>query len=105
MKKIILLIILVFGFSLNSCQDYTLIKEEFREFEVIHIDPPKRFHVTLKDLSTGNTYIEYISKRCSNYRVNKIGDKHKLVVRIYEGKNDKVRYTRIVSDTYSIFCP
>lgn len=41
---------------------------ENHEFTVIDVDPPKRFHITIQDNTTGVIYRHlYVSKRCPFY--------------------------------------
>lgn len=74
MKK--LLLVLGIALFLTGCigEDYVVVKKRIKQYEVVGIDPPKRFFVDLRDIETGHVYKhERVSKRCSNWRKLRLG--------------------------------
>lgn len=90
----------------SSCDDcYYLKSSEYRKFELVQINPPKRMYVTLKDVETGEIHKNiYVSKRCSNWENNKIGDIYLLNYKTYVSKKNNNTIHRFDDDLYSVFC-
>lgn len=99
----ILLSLLVLSLVFVGChKPFKLQSETYKKFELVEIDPPKRFYVTLKDVETGEIFIEYVSKRCSSYDRNKIGDINTIKVLHYVNEDGET-YDEF-ADIYNIFC-
>lgn len=83
--------ILIFTMFLSSCahEKCQYDKEEWREYELLSLDPPKHFYIYLQDVKTKKIYSHvYVSKHCNNYRNLTIGKVYTLK-RVYwtiEGK-------------------
>ena len=77
---------------LSGCQIPDELAIEDRIFEVVEINPPKRYYVTLRDLKSGEVFEVYVSKRCSTWRELKIGS-HVTLERItYEKPSGELYY-------------
>jgi hypothetical protein len=102
MKNILYTLLVVI--LLSGCDSSEYVKTEHRKYRVTHIDPPKRFWVTLEDVETGRVYKERISKRCSSWETVKVGTVVTLDVDYYKyGDKLIVRFdNRQLRD---IFCP
>lgn len=81
MKKIALILCLL---ALVGCEERKLTKTETVHVEIVDINPPKYFKVKLRNIETGVSEWVSVSKRCSNYRQNRIGDKIAVTVNHYE---------------------
>ena len=94
-------------FVLGACQPAppkNVIKDEFREYEIVHIDRPKHFWVNLKDTRTGQVFKrEGRRKHCTAWRNWSIGDRIQVRTQYYKNEGDTVTYIRLVSVS-SILC-
>ena len=82
---------------LSGCEVPKEVAVEDRFYEVVDINPPKRFYVTLRDLKTAEVFEVYVSKRCWTWRELKIGSTVTLERVTYEKPNGEqfYRYTDV----------
>lgn len=81
-----------------------IIKEEFREYRVTHIDKPKHFHVNLVDVDNGQVLTRQgRSKHCNNWRQTSVGDVIVVKTRYYKNEGDDATYIQLVG-LNSILC-
>lgn len=66
--------------SLTGCMEVPTYQDKEMILEVTKIDPPKYFRLHFK--SSSGDLVHAYSKRCSEYRKVKVGDKYKLPVTI-----------------------
>lgn len=70
MKNIFLLLTMIF--FLTGCDRVPPGKEisrEYREYELLELDPPKHVYITIKDVKTGQVWERlYVSKHCNSWR-------------------------------------
>lgn len=111
MMRLILIILMTLLASACSSSfidpdETVIVKEEIREYEVVEIDPPKHFYVTLLDVQTHQLFPNHSrSKHCNNWRKNKLHEivKIKTVYYKYKNRNSDTVYFRPV-DINSHFC-
>lgn len=69
-------LVLALAAVVSGCDFGKEVHREDREFEVTHINPPKRMYVDLRDVRTGARYKDVsVSKRCSGWESLRIGSK------------------------------
>lgn len=70
------------------------IDRSHRDYEIINIDPPKRFYIDIKDVETGETFTGlYVSKRCYSWELAKTHRHWKFYRVTYRNeKTHEVRY-------------
>ena len=89
--------------TLTGCTRGELVETTSQTFEVTHVDPPKRFRVTLRNVDTGQVFEDvYVSKRCSRWKEVPVGTEFSLVVGTYR-TSDAHTFQRIESP--STICP
>lgn len=92
--------------SLIDPDETVIVKEEIREYEVVEINRPKHFSVTLLDVQTHKLFHNHSrSKHCNNWRKNKLHEivRIKTVYYKYKNRNSDTVYFRPV-DINSHFC-
>lgn len=73
-----------------------VVKTEFKEYEVVGINPPKHFYLDLKDKKTGHLFNHvYVSKHCNNWRNLKLGSVYSFKEVIYKFEKKPERYVKI----------
>lgn len=78
---------------LTACDSRVEVSRQVKEYEVIKIYPPKRFHVDLKDVQTGQFYQrQYVSKRCSQWRRLPMYSKWKFTEITYRNEKGELSY-------------
>ena len=94
MKRIVLAVLTTAVLvSLSGCNHGVEVERKVKEYEVVHINPPKRFYVDLKDVETGVVYkSEYVSKRCSYWKRLELGTKWKFTEITYRNDEGKLTY-------------
>lgn len=69
---------------LAGCNRGELVETTQQTFEVTHVNPPKHFHVTLRNVDTGQVFEDiYVSKRCSRWEEVPVGTTLTLSVGTY----------------------
>lgn len=93
MKNIFIVTLAAVILSLFGCNYGIEVGRKVKEYEVVHINPPKRFYVDLKDIETGVIYkSEYVSKRCSYWQKLEIGTKWEFTEITYRNDDGKLTY-------------
>lgn len=84
---------------LSACDTPEKITSVQHKYEVIGIDPPKRFYIDLKNVETGEIFRSiYISKRCSywqNLKMNSVWTFDELT---YHYKDPSKNYRKVSVD-------
>lgn len=88
---------------LTGCNHGELVETTTQTFEVTHVDPPKHFRVTLKNVDSGQVFEDvYVSKRCSRWKEVPVGTELRLVVGTY--RTGEAQTFQRIESPYSI-CP
>lgn len=92
--------------SVEDAKHIKLEKSESRMFELIKVDPPKRFYVDLKDVETGEVTTRlYVSRRCYNWRQTAVvGNNYRVRVETYRDDRNGVQSFEF-KDLQDVFCP
>lgn len=65
-------VLVAFTFLLSGCEQQETAKQvsrEYRQYELIHLDPPKHVYIDIKDVKTGVVWKRlYVSKHCNQWR-------------------------------------
>ena len=89
--------------ALTGCSHGEVVETTQQTFEVTHVDPPKRFRVTLRNVDTGQVFEDvYVSKHCSRWREVPVGTELTLSVSTYRTSASET-FQRI--DTPYTICP
>lgn len=76
-KKVLTLCLAgLMSMTLVGCDAFTgkVVKEEGRDYEIIHVKRPKHFKVDLRDVKTGEVFNSvYVQKTCPSWRRLKVG--------------------------------
>lgn len=99
MKK--LLFVFIASIFLSGCIDSEPDYTKVVDYQITYVKKPKRMYVTLKDVTTGEEFERYVSKRCVNWRHVVVGSFVPLETDFY--KNDETT-KRVIKGVYSI-CP
>lgn len=81
-------------FAVTYRTQFVEIDRSYRDYEIIKINPPKRFHIDIKDVETGETFTGlYVSKRCSSWKLAETHRHWKFYRVTYRNeKTHEVRY-------------
>lgn len=106
MKK---LLVVLAALTLTACaparDEGELVKTEFLEYEIIEMNRPKHFSVTLRNVKTGDVFNDIgRSKHCNWHNNWKIGDKITVKSRFYKKPDGLVVYAPSDDDVNTIIC-
>lgn len=89
--------------GLTGCTHGELVETTQQTFEVTHVNPPKHFYVTLRNVDSGQVFEDvYVSKRCSRWEEVPVGTALTLEVGTYRTSASDT-FQRIQSP--STICP
>ena len=73
-KKMAAILLATFAFTASGCgKEKILVREEMRQYEIVKIDPPKHFYVTLLDVKSHQIFEdESRSKHCNKWQKIKL---------------------------------
>jgi PBP1b-binding outer membrane lipoprotein LpoB len=96
-------LMLLAALLLTGCEKKVVYSDQVETFEVVDVQPPKRFKVELRNVDTGRREWHYVSKRCHDWDRLEIGSKWKFRQVVWVG---------VESGTYSysiygtdVLCP
>lgn len=106
MKKLVLVWIFAVVCLLSGCEAGSppdkLVGREYRQYELMELDPPKHVYITIKDVKTGYVWQRlYVSKHCNSWRDIPVGSVWGFELATYE-KADGSRYS--VVENYKDIC-
>lgn len=89
MKALIFLTIVTFLIGCGECKHYEYV--ETRKFEILEINPPKHFKVSLRDVESDIVFEDIsVSKHCNSWRELYVGQIVYLEVGYYTTNNKYV---------------
>ena len=92
-NKFIVAVVMAATVFLAGCDSRVEVSRQLKEYEVIKIYPPKRFHVDLKDVQTGQFYQrQYVSKRCSQWKRLPMYSKWQFTEITYRNEKGELSY-------------
>lgn len=77
-RKTLLLAVIGASLTLTGCEKPVSQMQQSANFVVEGVNPPKRFYVDLRNVTTGERFNVYVAKRCSNWRKLAIGSVHRM---------------------------
>lgn len=91
MKRLILLAFAAFALvGCDSALDRKVVSEKWKKYQIIGINPPKHFYITIRDVETGQVFKDlYISKHCNSWRKGRIWEINTFKETIYEDSAGK----------------
>ena len=107
-----LIFILLIGFIIVGCVVYqgyesgsrVVISREYKNYEVVGINPPKHFYLDLKETKSGYVYKHiYVSKHCNNWRKLQLHSVFIFEEIIYKYEKKPDRYV-VININGSQFC-